>query len=649
MFTDARHPTGMRKRLLAEWLVLIAGLALLCAALTAWKNLPGIQDLNRRAYDLSMQAAPSLRPSDDLVIIAIDDASIDALGYWPWRRSVHAALLERLHGARAVGLDLILSAPHPTHAQDDLLLAEAIARHGRVVLPEVLSPDGHYRITPTPPLARAAAALGRIDAQPDPDGILRTIQLHRTPADGGAPLEHLSLALARVAGQDAATARARAIPADAALRIRYTDPADRLALYPYAAVLNGQVPETAFRDRIVLIGAWASGLGDHLSTPINGATAGVAILADTLQNLRDDLWIRVAPFWLTSLTGLCLILLVCLGLGTLSARWGLAAALAACILFLASDALLLQWTGYWLPPAGILAALILAYPLWSWRSEEASLSRIDTELERLRVPLRLEDPDPGEHAESSWHAGPNTLPARAIRLHQAVTRLKQATRAQEETLSFLSHDMRSPQSAILSAIELRRQTPGRWTEETVLAHIEQQALATLDLVDHFVQLGRAESAPLNRHPCDLDDLIQECCDRRWARAVERGIELRFDARHPEAAATLDTELMGRAIGNLLDNALLYSPAQSAVECTLEPAGRFWHIHVQDAGPGIPPEQMERLFLRFQRLPGDAQKPTGSGLGLAFVQTVARRHGGRAFCASTPGQGARFTISLPVDD
>lgn len=81
----------------------------------------------------------------------------------------------------------------------------------------------------------------------------------------------------------------------------------------------------------------------------------------------------------------------------------------------------------------------------------------------------------------------------------------------------------------------------------------------------------------------------------------------------------------------------------------EPAGRFWHIHVQDAGPGIPPEQMERLFLRFQRLPGDAQKPTGSGLGLAFVQTVARRHGGRAFCASTPGQGARFTISLPVDD
>ncbi len=153
---------------------------------------------------------------------------------------------------------------------------------------------------------------------------------------------------------------------------------------------------------------------------------------------------------------------------------------------------------------------------------------------------------------------------------------------------------------------------------------------------------------MNRHPCNLDDLIQECCDRRWPSAEQHGIELRFELRPPEAVVGIDAELMGRAIGNLLDNALLYGPAHSVVECALEFDGRFWRIHVQDAGPGIPPEQMERLFSRFQRLPGDAQKPAGSGLGLAFVQTVAQRHGGRASCVSTPGQGARFTISIPVD-
>ncbi|MHA3903101.1 CHASE2 domain-containing protein [Castellaniella sp. WN] len=360
--TDARHPIGMRRRLLLEWLVLVAALALLSAALTVWKDLPGIRDANHRIYDLSMQAARNPLPSRDIAIIAIDDASIDTLGYWPWRRSVHAALLERLHGARAVGLDLIFSDPHPTHPEDDLILAQAIARHGRVVLPEILSPDGRHRIEPILPLARAAAAIGRIDARPDPDGTLRAIEERRTPSDGGPPLDHFSLALARAAGQEAAVKRALAIPPDTATHVRFTDPAARQALYPYAAVLNGQVPETAFQDRIVLVGAWASGLGDHLSTPLGGMTAGVAILADTLQNLQDDLWIRTAPPWLTALAGLGLILPVCLGLGILSARWGLVGALAASILFLVTDTLLLQQAGYWLPPAGILAALILAYP-----------------------------------------------------------------------------------------------------------------------------------------------------------------------------------------------------------------------------------------------------------------------------------------------
>ncbi|MHA3903103.1 sensor histidine kinase [Castellaniella sp. WN] len=204
-------------------------------------------------------------------------------------------------------------------------------------------------------------------------------------------------------------------------------------------------------------------------------------------------------------------------------------------------------------------------------------------------------------------------------------------------------------SAILAIIELRRRDPGQWSEETVLEHVERQARTTLDLVDHFVQLARAKSASLNRHSHHLDDLVQECCDRRWPQAARRGIELRFEARHPDATASIDAELIGRAIGNLLDNALLYSPEHSVVECTLELDGHRWHIHVQDAGPGIPPEQVERLFTRFQRLPGDAYKPTGSGLGLAFVQTVAQRHGGLASCVSPPGQGARFTISLPAED
>lgn len=648
-FTDTHHLIGMRQRLLFEWMVVVTALVLLSSVLTIWKDLPGIRDINHRAYNLSMQAAPKLPPDPNIVIIAIDDASIEALGYWPWRRAVHAELLKRLHGARAVGLDLIFSGPHPIYPQDDLLLANAIAEQGRVILPEILSPDGWHQTRPIGPLAQAAAALGRVDVQPDPDGTLRAMEPRRTPANGGPPLPHFSLALARVIGQDkAAIAKTLATPPDTARHIRFTDSASRRTIYPYAAVLNGQIPESAFQDRIVLIGAWASGLGDHLPTPLSRTAPGVEILADILQNMQGDLWIRVAPTWITVLAGLGLILPVCLGLRMLSARRGLIGVLIAVVFGLITDALLLQEAGYWLPPAGILLALVLAYPLWSWRSQEATLSHIDAELERLRIPLQSEDTTRDSDTLSN-PLGPDTLPERAVRLNRAISRLKQATQTQEETLSFLSHDMRSPQSAILAIIELRRQVPNHSTEETALASIEQQARATLRLVDQFVQQGRAESATLNLHTCYLDDLIQECCDQRWPQAAQRQIELRFEPRHPEAVAHIDRELIGRAIGNLLDNALLYSPTRSVVECSLVPAERYWNIHVQDMGPGIPEGQMEHLFDRFHRLSGGAHKPTGSGLGLAFVKTVTQRHGGRVFCVSPPGQGARFTISLPAED
>jgi len=638
--SSAGYPAGLHRRLRAEWLGLTLALALLAAGLSIWRDVPGIRDINRLGYDLGMQATAHPAASGDVAIIAIDDASIEALGYWPWRRSIHAALLERLGQARAVGLDLILPDPHPTRPEDDAVLARAIARHGRVVLPEVLDPSGDHRITPLPGLAEAAAAIGRIDAQPDPDGTLRWIELRRSPSQG-APLPHFALALARVAGDGDALQSAEAIPPDTASYIQFTDPGRRYALYPYAAVLDGRVPPETFRDRIVLIGAWASGLGDRLPTAMGGGLmAGVEILANIFQSLRDSSWIRMPPPLVLALAALLPVLPVCLGLRFLSPRWGLAGALAALAAFLAIDALLMQWARYWLPPAGPLIALLLAYPLWSWRCQEASLRHIDAELERLRIPPRGE-PQAGGHSR-----GPDTLPQRAVRLHHAISRLEQAAKAQEETLGFISHDMRSPQSTILAAIELRRRTPQQWSEADTLAHIERQANATLGLVDQFVQLARAKSAALNLRPCDLRDLLRDCCDRRCAQAMRRAIELRCEEGDEEAVVPVDSDLMARAIGNLLDNAILYSAEGGTVDCALEREAGTWRIHIRDTGPGIDPEQIGHLFTPFWRAPATAGRP-GSGLGLAFVQTVAVRHGGHAACESRPGEGSRFTISLPA--
>lgn len=634
------HTTGMRRRLRLEWLILTLSLALLVLALSLPHRVPGVQPLNDLLYDLSMQIGARPAASPQIVLIAIDDASIERLGYWPWDRSVHAALLARLGSARAVGLDLILADPHAASPASDRLLAAAIRAHGRVALPSVLSPNGQDLIRPTAPFRRAAAAIGRIDAQPDRDGILRTIQLQRTAADGTV-LAHFSLALARLAGWHFSPDQLPTQHPNDKAAIQFMAHSTPYPLYPYAAVLDGRVPESAFRDRIVLVGAWASGLGDRLPTAGGGdLMPGIEILANSLQNLRQNLWIRPLPKGAAALACVLPVLLLCLALRHLSPRGGLLSVLTGFVAVLLLDNLAMHGLGYWMPPAGILVTLLLAYPLWNWRVQETSLSHIDAELERLRV-----EPQPAA-AQAFVPRSANSLPARAIRLHQAVSQLKKAEADRKETLGFISHDMRSPQNTILAVIALRRQAPAKWSEAETLARVEQQAKTTLKLVDDFVQLARAESAPLNRHPCALTDLLQDCCDRRWPQATQQGIHLLCHAELEDSMADIDAELMHRAIGNLLDNALHYCPAGGTITCRLTRDKAGWRIHVADTGPGIPSDQIPYLFTRFWRSPHHRDKSTGSGLGLAFVQTVAQRHGGQVRYADAPGGGACFTLGLP---
>lgn len=625
-----RRPLPQRLRL--EWLGLTCLLAALAVLISLAARAPGVREINQQTYDLSMQLTPRPPASDAIVLVIIDDASLEALGYWPWRRAVHAALLPHLRQARVVGLDILLADPSPAGGTDDAVLAAALRDHGRVVLAQAIGPDGSL-IQPLPLLAQAAAALGRIDVQPDADGHVRSVTLLRTPPRGGAPVPHLSVSL---------TQRTPRVRPDTPSRLQFSDARRTYARYPYSAVLRGAVPASAFKDKIVLVGAWATGLGDQLATPMRGLMPGVEVLAQATQDLEQNTWITIAPPWLTALASLMIVLAVCLGLRRLSSRWGLAGALAAFLCCVLLDAGLLATARVWLPPAGALVAVMLAYPLWSWRSQEAALQHIDRELERLNLTTHAAAP-----GDAPW-TGTNTLSTRVLRLHRAVSHLKAAARDQKETLGFISHDMRSPQNAILATIDLRRQNPRDWPEADVLAQIQRQAQSTLHLVDAFVQLSRAESAPLQKHPCLLGDLIQDCCDRRWSQATQKRITLTCTGQNQEADILADTELIRRAVGNLLDNAILYTPAGGAVCCALEQEAHTWRIRVTDTGPGIAPEHIGQLFVRFHRLPGGADKPGGSGLGLAFVRVVAERHQGWASCDSRPGHGAQFSIVLPAE-
>lgn len=635
----------LHRRVHIEWLSLNAILLLLIFLLSFYGEATFLSRMNYLVYDATMSVTASHRARDDIVIIAIDDTSIEELGYWPWPRASHARVIDRLSQAKAIGLDILVNDKNPAYPYDDAILAKAIERQGHVVLPLVADAQRDTLAAPLPILAQAAYAMGRIDAHVDQDGAIRSVILHSTlpPAER---LAHFSIAMAQAGGANAAVERTDQIPDDTPSLIAYAGPPKSFTLYPYAKVLNGDVPESAFHDKYVLIGSWASGLGDVLPTPFSRsdtAMAGVEVLANTLQNVLNDGWIHVPNRWFGALLAILPTLVVGLTLRRLSPRRNIAFSAMALLAILLMNGLLMVFAHAWVPPAASILGVLLIYPLWSWRSQEAALRHIDSELQRLNDNHLLNTSTSERQTRVD-----GSLSARIITLHQSISLLSTTVRQREEALQFLSHDMRSPQNSILALTELQRHGQAPLPEQALLENVDHYAQATLHLVDDFVHLARAEMAEMNYHEQDLIELVSGACDVRWPQASRHSMTINFVSDLDQAYALVDSSLLSRAIGNLLDNAINYSPDGSTIGCEVSHEKAHWIITVQDQGPGIPPEQIPKLFKPFERLNQQtADGPSGSGLGLAFVHTVMQRHGGSIACTSTLGEGSTFTARLPA--
>ncbi|AHV94367.1 sensor histidine kinase [Bordetella holmesii] len=228
-----------------------------------------------------------------------------------------------------------------------------------------------------------------------------------------------------------------------------------------------------------------------------------------------------------------------------------------------------------------------------------------------------------------------------------ISEIRQAERQREETLRFISHDMRAPQNSILALVAMHENDTGNPDQAATLQRIAQLSRRTLDLVDGFVQLTRAESMKIHLCSLDMADLLREVCDDFWAPSRERGITI--ELREPLAPAFVmaDQALLRRAMANLLDNAIKYSPRDSHIVCDIQHHATDWVMSVADQGPGIAADQQALVFQPFVRVAQAAHADAGgAGLGLAFVRTVAERHHGQAVVRSAPGQGSIFILRLP---
>ncbi|MFD2493202.1 HAMP domain-containing sensor histidine kinase [Amycolatopsis jiangsuensis] len=220
---------------------------------------------------------------------------------------------------------------------------------------------------------------------------------------------------------------------------------------------------------------------------------------------------------------------------------------------------------------------------------------------------------------------------------------------QRQLVADAGHELRTPLTSLRTNLELllSASRPGaRSLPEEDRAEIEADIRGQLDeltqLIGDLVELARQDE------PRELTERVElvEVVERALDRARRRAGEIEFDVSMQPWVLTGDNSALERAVLNLLDNAVKFSPPGSRVRVTLRPLGDGTAVvEVADSGPGIAEEDLPKVFDRFYRST-EARTLPGSGLGLAIVQNAAVRHGGTVYANRAPEGGALLTIRLP---
>lgn len=407
---------------------------------------PGLQLYVRDALMRARGAAPI---SGEMVIVAIDEASIARYGRFPWPRSIMARAIDRIAEAkpRAIALDVLYS--DPSSESEDEALAASISRAGRVIAAaQLIEASGEQRaawLRPLPAIERAAAGIGHANITADRDGVARSLLLRQID-DASAPLWAMAVEAVRVgegAGAeirelpDAVRVGARELPVSdeaqrqplasqsgqpggpaleviraARLTIDYAGPAGSFSgcTISIADLLDGRIPGERFRDKYVLIGATASAMSDRLASPFVGQEtgdgnqhaalmAGVEILANSLNTILLGRFHSTTP---DGIAFLCAILASAGALAALAIAQGRREGLASLAALTGLAALILA-AGYASysrlriepPVVPMLGALLIAVPLALLRRTLAASAELDERIDELASESHRIAPGPG--------------------------------------------------------------------------------------------------------------------------------------------------------------------------------------------------------------------------------------------------------------
>lgn len=591
-------------------------LAALAALLLSWSPLG--RPVDYWVYDLLLRAFPPEAQPSDALILAIDEETLEANGGVLGMRAPLARALEILadHSPSAVAVDLVLS--ESRDEAGDRRLADAVAGVEALTLAANLraAGEGTWEL-PAEPFIQAADRLGHVHAEPDEDGVCRRILLAK--AGDRRRLWAMGLETYRAAAgtpqieetPEGLSLGDRFVPAplrrDRELLLRFANPDAPIERLSLQRVLDDPSFAAAARGRAVFIGVLVlGGLDRYLMTPYSYGTpmAGVEINATVYETLRRGEFLT--PLGATS--ALAVVALIALALAWLFAR------------FTGSKAV---WAG-----GAALAAAHAVPPLFF------AAEAVFPAAQALFV---------------GWTVFLLGVAFNYLGVRRNLDRAEQQTARYQKAVHFVTHEMRTPLTAIQGSSELieryslpeeRRREIGR------LIHKESERLARM--VEMFLSVERLSSGELElrREPVDADKLLAESIGRIRPLAERKRIAIEHRTGG-DAWIDGDRELLDYACYNLLSNAVKYSPAETAISVRAKRENGLTLVTVEDQGYGMDASEIRDIFKRFYRanaarLSGEK----GSGLGLAMVEEIVVGHGGEISVESEVGRGSRFTLRLP---
>jgi two-component system OmpR family sensor kinase len=243
------------------------------------------------------------------------------------------------------------------------------------------------------------------------------------------------------------------------------------------------------------------------------------------------------------------------------------------------------------------------------------------------------------------------LPVEIRPLVQAVNdllaRLARALESQKAFVADAAHELRTPLTAVQLQIQLAERAKTDEERQTAFAQLKQGQSRAAHLVQQLLTLARQEPgvAPQVHSPVDLAQVMRLVVSEHAPLAADRNIDLGI-SHEEQARISGDFEALRVMLGNLVDNAIQYTPPGGTVDVALSLRDGNAVIEVSDTGPGVPEEDRERVFDRFYRR--DTAHTSGSGLGLAIVKNIAdRHHAGILLQNRGPGPGLRVYVTFPL--